>query len=340
MSSIRISQLNGFTGIKAEDFIPLVDSSSLTTYRVTVTSFGGWLSDSGSVLSASWASASNASNVSISSSWASSSISASTAGGLVWPNTATASFSQNSVSASWADRAGAAITASNTVGSASWASFSKSASFANTSSNALTASYYNFSLPSSTPPTASYSNFATSASWADASKSASWADFSRSSSYAVTASYVASTGGGGASPIAWASFVVKALNYSSDIEITVTNGNLINPPQIINSYNISNIVWCKRSIATDAAYDVLSLGLTEQPRGNFLVTLSNPSSNLNYCVIGNLFKCDNVYDELDSGILSFFTTGARTSTQFTASFMRGDWNSSARMVVFNMVVYA
>lgn len=151
---------------------------------------------------------------------------------------------------------------------------------------------------------------------------------------------MSSTGGGGATPIAWASFVVKATNYSSDTPSTVTNGNTVNIPQIINSYNVSNILWCKRSIATDAAYDVLSLGLTEQPRGNFLVTLTNPSSNLNYCVVGTLFECDNSYDDVDSGIMSFFTAGARTSTQFTASFMRGDWNSSGQMVVFNMTVYA
>lgn len=337
MSSIRISQLNGFTGVKAEDFIPLVDSSSLTTYRVTVTSFGGWLADSGSVLSASWASASN---VSVSSSWASSSISASTARGLVWPNTATASFSQNSVSASWADRAGAAITASNTVGSASWATNSKSASYAGTSSVALTASYYNVSLPSTIPPTASYSNFATSASWADASKSASWADFARSSSHAVTASYVSNTAGGGASPIAWANFVVKATNYSSNVPAFVEIGNLTNKPQILNGYNISDISWCQRTIYPDAAYDTFSLSTIDNPKGNFLVTLSSTSSNLNYCVIGTLMECDYSYNDLNSGIISFYTAGPRTNTKFTASFMRGDWNNINQMVVCNIVVYA
>lgn len=337
MSSIRISQLSDFTQITGSDFMPLVDSSSLTTYKVTVSSFSGWFAVSGSALSASWASSSR---VSTSASWASSSISASTSATLIWPNTATASFAQNSISSSWADRAGNSLTSSNTLGSASWAAFAKSSSFANTASNALTASYYNFTLPSSTPPTASYSNFATSASYSDFSKSSSYSDFSKSSSFAISASYVSSTAGGGASPIAWAVFVVKATNYSSDNAATVTNGNTLNKPQIINSYNVSDISWCKWHIASTASYDTFSLGLTEEPRGNFLVTLSNPSSNLNYCVVGTLMECDNSYDDVDSGVLSFFTAGARTSTKFTASFMRGDWNSSGQMVVFNMVVYA
>lgn len=88
MSSIRISQLNSFTTIKDEDFIPLVDSSSLTTYRVTVIAFNDWLADSGSAVSASYAL--NADNA-VSASWASSSISSSTTSNLMYPNTSTAS---------------------------------------------------------------------------------------------------------------------------------------------------------------------------------------------------------------------------------------------------------
>lgn len=178
MSSIRISQLNNFSNIKSEDFVPLVNSSSLTTYRVTVSSLSAWFSDSGSVQSSSWASSSL---IATSASWASMSISASTANSLIWPNTTTSSFSQNSVSSSWAGRSGNSITSSFNIGTSSFSSFAKSSSWASTSSVALTASYYNFTLPNSVPP------------FASASLSSSWASASLSSSYANTASYVNSS---------------------------------------------------------------------------------------------------------------------------------------------------
>lgn len=339
MSSIRISQLDAFSVIKTEDFVPLVDSSSLTTYRVTLTSFNTWFADSGSCHSASWASASKHSDAATSASWASSSVSSSTTSHLMYPNTSTASYAMNSLSSSWALRA---YTASLTNGTASWANIANSSSYANTSSVAITASYFNFTTgPSSIPP---FADACTSASWASASISASraiTASYAISSSWATTASYVQSTAGGGASPIAWANFVVKATNYSSNTPATVTTGNSVNKPQILNSYNVSDVSWCKYNIASTASWDTFGLNLTEAPRGNFLVTLANPSSNLSYCVVGTLFECDANYNyDTDFGILSFFTAGARTSTKFTASFMGGDWNSSAQMVVFNMVVYA
>ena len=59
MASIPISGLNERTTINGEDFIPFVYSSSLTTYRISLQDLNGsYLATSGSVLSASWASAS------------------------------------------------------------------------------------------------------------------------------------------------------------------------------------------------------------------------------------------------------------------------------------------
>ena len=191
MSSIRISQLNSFATIKDEDFIPLVDSSSLTTYRVTVTAFNDWLADSGSAVSASYAL--NADNA-VSASWASSSISSSTTSNLMYPNTSTASYSVNSLSSSWSDRSGVAISSISTTGTASFATSAKSSSYAGTSSVALTASYVNFAL--GVPPTASY---AYSASFSDNTRSSSYAQtasWAGQADTAKTASYIATSGGG------------------------------------------------------------------------------------------------------------------------------------------------
>lgn len=191
MASIRISQLNSFTTIKDEDFIPLVDSSSLTTYRVTVTTFNDWLADSGSALSASYAANSD---YALSSSWASSSISSSTTSNLMYPNTSTSSYSLNSLSSSWSDRSGVAVSAISTSGTASFATSTKSASYAGTSSVAITASYINFSL--GVPPTSSY---AYSASFSYNTRSSSYAQtasWAGQSDTAKTASYIATSGGG------------------------------------------------------------------------------------------------------------------------------------------------
>jgi len=102
MPSVKISQLRDLPLISSDDFFPLVDSGSLTTYHADFNDVNAWLKLYGSA------------------SWATSSISSSYA--------RTSSFS---ISSSWAP-AGAIQT---TVLSASWASSSISASFALTASN-------------------------------------------------------------------------------------------------------------------------------------------------------------------------------------------------------------
>jgi hypothetical protein len=54
--SVRISQLNQLTSVTSDDFIPIVDSGSLTTFHTPISVVGNWIHDSGSVPSASWAS--------------------------------------------------------------------------------------------------------------------------------------------------------------------------------------------------------------------------------------------------------------------------------------------
>ena len=48
MSSIKISELNDISIIKHDDFFPIVDSGSLTTYRVSVDELNAWWGASGS----------------------------------------------------------------------------------------------------------------------------------------------------------------------------------------------------------------------------------------------------------------------------------------------------
>ena len=54
--SIKISELDNLGIVLTQDFFPLVESSSLTTFRVSIQTLNGWFSVSGSCLTASWAS--------------------------------------------------------------------------------------------------------------------------------------------------------------------------------------------------------------------------------------------------------------------------------------------
>jgi hypothetical protein len=136
--SIKISELNSLSTITWGDFFPLVQSSSLTTFRVNLTTLEAWLSVSGSVISASWASASLTSVETISASWASASISSSYSGVALSASyapftqafQATASFATSSISASYALSASYAPFTQTQQSSCSYAPASLSASYA------------------------------------------------------------------------------------------------------------------------------------------------------------------------------------------------------------------
>lgn len=106
MASIKISELQGYPppALAGEDFFPLVDSSSMITYRTGLDQMARWFTASyGSSLSASWTSESlSASYVmlaknAISASWASASLDS--------LRTISASWASASLSSSWADTA-------------------------------------------------------------------------------------------------------------------------------------------------------------------------------------------------------------------------------------------
>lgn len=145
---IKISELDVFPtasdAIKTEDFFPIVDSGSLTTYRASLQAIGSLMThsifaDSASVwtnyvppVSCSWASASYFSSVALSASWASSSVSSSHASTASFACTAsfaiTTSYAFAALSASFAP-----FTQLSQL-SSSWASQSLSASYAITAS--------------------------------------------------------------------------------------------------------------------------------------------------------------------------------------------------------------
>jgi len=109
--SIKISELDALSLVVGADFFPLVQSGSLTTYRVDIITLNSWFRVSGSVVSissvrtvsASWASSSINSVQTVSASWASSSISSSTS--ITAISASYAPFTQAfQPSASWASQ--------------------------------------------------------------------------------------------------------------------------------------------------------------------------------------------------------------------------------------------
>ena len=163
-TSIPISGLNTLSVVTSSDFIPIVQSSSMTTYRVPIEVFGDWISSDVVITS---------SLTSISSSYAdSSSVSVSSSYSLVtdnlnYPNTSTASYA---ISSSY----------SHITTSASYSLFATSASYSLKSTS------------SSFATSASWSSVQISGSWASRSfnsTSSSFADRSISASYALSASY-------------------------------------------------------------------------------------------------------------------------------------------------------
>ena len=158
--SIKISELDNLGIVLTQDFFPLVESSSLTTFRVSIQTLNGWFSVSGSCLTASWASRSFSS---VSSSWASSSIYS------IYG--VSASFASASISSSFSPFAIRSITAT----SSSFASSSISSSYLYGSGSG------NFS--------GSFIGQMTGSLTGSLTGSASYALNALSSSYAVTSSY-------------------------------------------------------------------------------------------------------------------------------------------------------
>lgn len=124
-TSIPISALNVEQIVSSQDFIPIVNSASLTTYKTSIQSFGTWIQQSGSA-SSSFSSISSSFSgkamATVSASWASQSF-----------NSVSASYAPATISASWANNAlsaSYAITASSAINLVTAATYPVTASWA------------------------------------------------------------------------------------------------------------------------------------------------------------------------------------------------------------------
>ena len=178
---IKISQLNPLGQISGSDFFPIVQSSSLTTYRADIQSLNAWFSVSGSASYAPqptthWSTSSNSnnniSNLNV---------------GFVGINQVNPTY-QLDVNGNIGNSAGN-ITLFGT------SSYSLTSSLSITASNAVTASYIKSASYASNTTSASYVSTSSYAITASNANSASFVLQSISSSYAATASYVSGSSG-------------------------------------------------------------------------------------------------------------------------------------------------
>ena len=186
---IKISQLNPFPGpTQTVDFFPMVDSSSLTTYRTSIADIAPLMTHSIH---------SDSSSLAVTASYSISSSYAATGG--------------NTISSSYAVTASNAITSSNSLSSNN----SISASYAVSSSHAISSSY---AIASSNTVSSSYavsSSNSVTASYAVSSSN------SVSSSYAITASNAISASHACTSSYAISSSNAVSSSYSINASISI-----------------------------------------------------------------------------------------------------------------------
>jgi hypothetical protein len=189
-TSIPISELNLVGAVTSNDYVPIVQDASITTFRTQLSTVGHWISSS---VAASSSVSSISSSWSLTSSFAQVGGASSTAINLIYPNTSTASYA---ISASHALRADNARSSSTAI-SASWAPVQNSTGTTNS------ASWASASIWATSSSFASGSRFSVSASWAsqsltsNVSVSSSFASNSIHSNTADTASYVISSANDG-----------------------------------------------------------------------------------------------------------------------------------------------
>lgn len=118
--------------------------------------------------------------------------------------------------------------------------------------------------------------------------------------------------------VAWATILIPTASiYSSNNPAVVTNGNLVNKPQVVNGFNVSDVSWCAQTVAVDSNFlngRPFSRTIADNGR-NLLVTLSTPASSSNFMVMGSCFEQVTEY-----GSVAFYPFQSRTTSQFTMSF--------------------
>jgi len=185
-NNIKISELNkiDLSSVSSDDFFPLVDSGSMTTYRLDFNDFGKYFFASGSVLSASHAATASYAITSSytfqaeDSFYAEAAVTADRATTLIWPNNASAHYATQSLYATHSISSSYALTASYSFSS----SYAVTASFAlDGGAGIIPGGSYNISC--------SYASASMSASYALSASKAESASYAFSASNSDTASY-------------------------------------------------------------------------------------------------------------------------------------------------------
>jgi len=113
-------------------------------------------------------------------------------------------------------------------------------------------------------------------------------------------------------------------------------GNSTNKPVVVNGFNVSDVSWTISSIATNRTFggytsiDSFSNGV------NFLVTLTNPVPNTNYCLVGTGGEPGN---RSELGVITYYPFQQCTTTKFTMSYSGGDFSGHPESDWFSFVVY-
>ena len=338
MSNVRISELNQLTIWTGDDFFPVVDSGSLTTYRTPISTILPFVAQSGSVVSSSWASqslsslyasSSNNSVFAVSSSWASQSFSA-----LYATSSATSSLLLGVAS-------GSINPGVSFYGTSSWALNIPGGNMVIAGgSYDISSSWASSSLSSSVAISASYASTASFVYSASYARSASWADRSLTASYVDVNSILGSIPG---LPKAWAICACTASHPDSALSSAYVGKNW-NNYAILSGYNVTSV---KRAINNSGqgvrpVWDTSVYGPGQDFTGNstnqhWIVTLTTPLPSTNYTVVGG---AGAEQGGAEWSIFTMFPFAKRTTTQFTMSISQGatEWNDSGERNWFSFMV--
>jgi hypothetical protein len=327
--SIPISGLNPLNVVTSSDFIPVVQSSSLTTFRTPLTVLGNWISSS---VNASSSFSSISASKAYSSSYACSSSFAITSNNLNYPNLSTASYAISSSQTINAINSNYAITASFAIStitgssaiSSSWSSqsfWATSASFASQSIWSISSSFASRSLVATSASWASQSIWATSASFASRSISSSYSFTTTTASYAL-----------GNMIRAFGTVLMKTANDYTSIIISSASFNL--KPTVIWGGSGAGAV-----IDPDTWSPPLGLGIStlrvNLPGNAMYISFVAPMPTRYYTVLCTY----NGYEPYGYETIQTWTSPVgQTLTGFTMSFAGGDNSSTEGKFITNFMV--
>ena len=327
--SIPISGLNQLTVVTSSDFIPVVQSSSLTTFRTPLTVLGNWISSS---VDASSSFSSISASYALSSSYACSSSFAITSNNLNYPNKSTASYAISSSQTMAAISSSYTVTASfalhtptgSTAVSSSWASqslWATTSSFASQSMWNISSSFASRSLVATSASWASQSIWATSSSFASKSISSSYSSVSTTASYAF-----------GNMIKAFGTVLMPVANNYNTIIISSASFNL--QPTVIWGGTGTGAIIDPDTWGPPLGVDTLRVNL---PGNAIYISFINPMPTRYYTVLCTY----NGYEPYGYETITTWTSPiGQTLTGFTMSFSGGDnSNFEGKFITSFMVLH-